>query len=240
MSNIISCRGLSKSFGLGDSLVHVLKDINFTVDHGEFLMIVGPSGCGKTTLLSIIAGILGKYSGNCLVDGNDYNNMSEKEIIKFRAKNIGFIFQSLHLIPSLNVIENASIPLIIQGMARSDAAKETTEILEFVGLGNKMSKLPELLSGGEKQRVAITRALIHRPKIVICDEPTSSLDINNGKKTIEFMRSINKKYNTTFVVVTHDSRILNYADRIIHIDDGVITKEEQLNNVSNVYDKVKE
>ena len=221
----IFCKQIIKSFGTGDLKVDVLKSVDMNVYSNEFLMLVGPSGCGKTTLISIIAGILPYDSGECHVDGHDYVQMSHKQLLQFRAKNIGFVFQSYNLIPTLTIAENTALPLIICGMNRHKAVEKSMLMLETVGLDDKGHLTPNILSGGQQQRVAIARSLVHNPKILICDEPTSALDFVTGTKIVELMRNINQQLGTTFVVVTHDNRILKYADRIIHLNDGIIEKE---------------
>ena len=224
---IIDCERIFKSFGQDDFKIDVLKSIDLQIYKGEFFMLVGPSGCGKTTLISIIAGIMKFDSGRCIVDGSDLTSMRDEDLIKFRAKNIGFVFQGYNLIPSLTVSENVAIPLIINGMDRLAAIKKATDILASVGLSEKANNLPSLLSGGQQQRVAISRALVHNPQIIICDEPTSALDLHTGSKIIELLKSINKQLGTTFILVTHDSRILKYADRIVNLDDGKILNTRQ-------------
>lgn len=224
---MISCKKIMKSFGDGDAKINVLKSVDIHVKLGEFLMLVGPSGCGKTTLISIIAGILPYDSGMCCVDNNNYEKMSQRELLQFRAKNIGFIFQSYNLIPTLTVAENAALPLIIGGMNRHEAIEKSILMLKDVGLLEQAHLTPNTISGGEQQRVAIARSLVHQPKILICDEPTSALDFATGTRIVEIMRDVNKRLGTTFVVVTHDNRILKYADRIIHLNDGIIEKETE-------------
>lgn len=228
---IIECHNVCKSFGVGSMEVKVLKSINLKINKGEFMMLVGPSGCGKTTLISILAGILPFDDGRCIVGGHHIANMKEKELLKFRAKNIGFVFQQFNLIPTLTVAENVAIPLMIGGIKRSQAIEKAGLIIKAVGLEDKQHMLPTLLSGGQQQRVAIARALVHSPKILICDEPTSALDMVTGVKIVELLRTVCKKLGTTFVVVTHDNRIIKYADRIVHLDDGVITKETNNGNL---------
>jgi putative ABC transport system ATP-binding protein len=187
-------------------------------------MLVGPSGCWKTTLISIIAGILKPDSGDCIVEGTNYKEISENELLDFRAKNIGFVFQSFNLIPTLSIIENVAVPLIINNVEKEEALFEAREMLEVVGLGAKIQSSATQLSGGEQQRIAIARALVHKPSLLICDEPTSALDHTTGTKILELMKTINLERKTTFIVVTHDSRIYQYADRIAHMNDGFIVK----------------
>lgn len=218
----IQCKNVSKSFGYGDSKVDILKNINLDVYDGEFLMLVGPSGSGKTTLLSVIAGILTLDSGTCRVYDRLYNQMSHSELCEFRAKNIGFVFQAFNLIPTITTCENVAIPFMINNHNKEESIKAANHMLNIVGIEDKRDTYPGLLSGGQQQRAAIARAFIHKPSLVICDEPTSALDFTTGKKIVELMLQINKNEKTTFVVVTHDERILKYADRIIHLDDGKI------------------
>lgn len=230
----IKCENLCKSFGDGEFRIDVLKSIDLQINSGEFLMLVGPSGCGKTTLISILAGIMPFDSGKCTVYDHDLEMMPDSELIDFRAKNIGFVFQGYHLIPTITVAENVAIPLIINGMDRSEAVNQAVEVLDSVGLADKSHLFPNILSGGQQQRVAISRALVHKPKMLICDEPTSALDLVTGTKIVELLRDINKNLGTTFVVVTHDNRILKFADRIVHLDDGKISQnQESFENPAN-------
>lgn len=225
MKYLVECSKIRKFFGEAENRLEVLKSVDLKVQEGEFLMLVGPSGCGKTTLISIIAGILPFDGGGCIIDGNDLSNMREKDLLNFRAKNVGFVFQSFNLIPTISVAENVSIPLIISGMDNESAAIKANQILKAVGLEGKEDMLPGLLSGGQQQRVAIARALIHNPKLLICDEPTSALDFHTGENIVSLLRQINRELGSTFIVVTHDNRILKYADRIVYLDDGEIEKE---------------
>ena len=219
---IVTCNGIEKSFVTPEVTTYALRGIDLNVNEGSFTMLVGPSGCGKTTLISIIAGILHGEKGTCTVLGHTFSKMSPEELLTFRAKYVGFIFQSFNLIPTLSVIENVSIPLLINGYNRKAALEQAYHFLEEVGLEEKSMALPNLLSGGQQQRVAIARSLVHQPKIVICDEPTSALDQETGLKVMELMKNINKKFKTTFIVVTHDGRIFQYADVIAHMNDGSI------------------
>lgn len=221
-SLIVKCEGIEKSFVTPEVTTYALRGINLSVEEGSFTMLVGPSGCGKTTLISIIAGILHGETGDCTVLDQTFSKMSPEEILAFRSRYIGFIFQSFNLIPTLSVIENVSIPLFIKGYARKAALEQGYHFLEEVGLSEKAFALPNLLSGGQQQRVAIARSLVHQPKIVICDEPTSALDQDTGLKVMDLMKSINQKLKTTFIVVTHDGRIFKYADSIAHMNDGRI------------------
>lgn len=223
----IKCNNITKSFRTTEVETVALRGVNMEVLQGELLMIVGPSGCGKTTLISIIAGILRQDSGECIVEGYNYLEMSAKELMEFRAQHLGFIFQSFNLIPTLSIAQNVAIPLIINGVSHDLAVQQAEEILVQVQLKDKMKNRPNQLSGGQQQRVAIARALVHKPSILICDEPTSALDQATGGKILGMMKDINQKLKTTLVVVTHDSRIFQYADRIAYMDDGRIEKIEK-------------
>ncbi len=222
MTNAVTCTQISKWFGEGESRVNALQNVNLEVNESEMLLLVGPSGCGKTTLISIIAGILTPNSGTYTVLGQDIQRMSNRKRLDFRAQNIGFIFQSFNLLPSLTIAENVAIPCIINGMSRLKALARAKELLAEVGLKGRENSLPSLLSGGQQQRVAIARAVVHDPKILVCDEPTSALDHTTGQNIMQLMVDINKRVGTTMVIVTHDNRIFNYASRIAHMDDGKI------------------
>lgn len=215
-----------KGFGSGETRTEVLKDISFEARMGELLMLVGPSGCGKTTLLSVIAGTLGVDRGEVEVFNSPLHRLDKRAVTAFRAANIGFIFQQYNLIPTLNCIENVSVPLRIQGHKAAAAEKRAAEILETVGLGTRMHHRPNMLSGGQQQRVAIARALVHDPKLIICDEPTAALDSENGAKVMELLRGVAAKPDRCVIIVTHDNRIFKYADRMTFMEDGRIDHTE--------------
>ncbi len=217
-------RGITKSFGDGSSKLTVLKDISLETRGGEIMMLVGPSGCGKTTLISIMAGTLDADAGEVEVFGTRLDKLSKRAVTKFRAQNIGFIFQQFHLIPTLNIVQNASVPLLIQGKSTRYAEKKAREALATVGLGDRLNHRPGQLSGGQQQRVAIARALVHEPKLIICDEPTAALDAANGQLVMELFESVARTPDRSVVVVTHDNRIFQHADRIAHMDDGRIVE----------------
>jgi putative ABC transport system ATP-binding protein len=227
MKNIaVKTSGVNKGFGQGESRTEVLKEVNFEARMGELLMLVGPSGCGKTTLLSVIAGTLATDRGEVEVFDSPLHRMDKKAVTQFRAANIGFIFQQYNLIPTLNCIENVSVPLRIQGARAAVAEKKAAEMLETVGLGKRMHHRPNMLSGGQQQRVAIARALVHDPKLIICDEPTAALDSENGMKVMEILKNVAAKPDRCVIIVTHDNRIFKYADRMTHMEDGRINHTE--------------
>lgn len=218
----VQCRSVTKIYGTGDTRVTALRGIDLEVHNGELLMLVGPSGCGKTTLISVIAAILDRDSGDCEVLGQDLNRMSHKERTRFRGTSIGFVFQSFNLLPALTAVENVAVPLLINGMSWENAETRARETLVEVDLGERLSSLPAQLSGGQQQRVAIARALVHNPKLIVCDEPTSNLDHETGRSVMNILRGVAKKPDRALVVVTHDARIFEFADRIAHMDDGRI------------------
>ena len=224
-SPIVECQQVNKRFVMAGQTLHALQDVTLQFTPGTFAMIVGPSGCGKTTLISVIAGMLAPDSGTCWLQGNDIYRMNPHAIEQFRATQLGFIFQSFNLIRTLTVQENCALPLIIKNMPRDQAFMKAEEILRRVGIERPEATIGQL-SGGQQQRVAIARALIHQPAIVICDEPTSALDHDTGQHIMELMKHMNIEMGTTFIVVTHDNRIFEYATQIIHMDDGRIIKTE--------------
>ncbi len=215
-----------KGFGQGETRTEVLKQVNFEARMGELLMLVGPSGCGKTTLLSVIAGTLGADRGEVEVFDAPLHTMDKQAVTCFRAANIGFIFQQYNLIPTLNCIENVSVPLRIQGHKAALAEKKAAQMLETVGLGKRMHHRPNMLSGGQQQRVAIARALVHEPKLIICDEPTAALDSENGAKVMELLSNVARRPDRCAIIVTHDNRIFKYADRMTYMEDGRIDHTE--------------
>jgi putative ABC transport system ATP-binding protein len=223
----IICTQVSKSYRSKNTVTPALRGVDLVINPGELFMLVGPSGCGKTTLISVIAGILDLDGGSCRIFGNDLQHMSDTERTTYRGANVGFVFQSYNLIPTLNTTENVAIPLLLNGILRDEAMSKAREMLARVGLKDKYSMLPTELSGGQQQRVAIARALVHNPKIIVCDEPTSALDHTTGGEIMELFRHEALQGNRTLVIVTHDSRIFHYADRIGVMDDGLVTKVVQ-------------
>jgi putative ABC transport system ATP-binding protein len=221
---VVDARDVEKSFGQGANRLHVLKKVNLQARTGEILMLVGPSGCGKTTLLSAIAGTLKVDGGKIEVFGKELTKMSGGALTKFRAENIGFIFQQFNLIPTLSIAENVGIPLLIQGVSSGKALSRSREALDRVGLGDRWKERPNKLSGGQQQRVAIARALVHEPPLVICDEPTAALDSKNGEIVLDLFSQVARTANRAVIIVTHDNRIFSYADRIARMDDGEIVE----------------
>lgn len=225
LSNVaIHCQNLVKTYDAGDQKVVALNNVDLDIASGELMMLVGPSGCGKTTLISVIAGILDQDSGVCELFGHDLLHMPSRDKLAFRAKNIGFVFQAYNLLPSLTAAENVSVPLIINGEKRAIAERKAAQVLEQVGLGERVKSLPSQLSGGQQQRVAIARALVHSPRLIVCDEPTSALDHESGHNVMNLLKEVALKKDRALVIVTHDARIFSFANRIAEMDDGHITK----------------
>jgi putative ABC transport system ATP-binding protein len=217
---------VTKSFGAGGSLTQALRGVDLDVPYGELLMLVGPSGCGKTTLISIVAGTLEPTGGEVIVLGEDLVAMRPGRKVRFRREHVGFVFQSYNLLPALTAVENAAVPLLIAGWRRRRAVEAAADVLERLGLGDRLTRLPGELSGGQQQRVAIARALVHDPRLLICDEPTSALDAENGRITMELISRIAVQPDRVVIVVTHDSRVYSFADRIAAMEDGRIVSVE--------------
>lgn len=216
------CRGVVKEFGSGQAKVRVLRGIDMDIHAGETTFLVGPSGCGKTTLISVIAGLLRPNEGTVELFGEKTSKMPSGKLVRFRSTQLGFIFQQFNLLPSLTAAENAAVPLVVQGMSLGKAVRKSNELLERLEMGAHKSKYPNQLSGGQQQRIAIARALVHEPRLVICDEPTASLDAQTGHAVMTMLQELASAPGRAVVVVTHDSRIYSFADRIVTMSDGQI------------------
>lgn len=218
----VQCRSITKEFGEGQAKVQVLRGIDLTIPLGASTFLVGPSGCGKTTLISVIAGLLTATQGQVSVLGHEITKMRKSKLVQFRAKHLGFIFQQFNLIPALSAAENAAVPLVVQGATLASAKRQSIALLNKLGMGENIHKYANQLSGGQQQRVAIARALVHNPQIVICDEPTASLDAQSGQAVMELLQEVASDGERAVVVVTHDNRIFSFADRIAEMADGKI------------------
>lgn len=221
---MIRVEHLSKVYGKGENEVIALKDISFSVKKGEFVAIIGPSGSGKSTLLHILGGVDRPTSGKIYFDGVDVYQQKEDQLAIFRRRQVGLIYQFYNLIPILNVVENMTLPVLMDG--REVKQEFLTELVTTLGLEGKEKKLPNELSGGQQQRTSIGRALMTSPLVVLADEPTGNLDSKNSQEIIQLLKTSNKKYNQTLIVITHDENIALQADRIIEIEDGEITRDE--------------
>jgi putative ABC transport system ATP-binding protein len=218
----ISCHGVTKEFGANGTKTFALRGVDLDVDDGQLTLLVGPSGCGKTTLISIIAGLLNPTEGRVAVLGTDLEKLSGRRLVEFRAKNIGFVFQQYNLLPALTAAENAAVPLIINGWPRAKAVARARAMLTTVGLERRADNFPNQLSGGEQQRVAIARALINEPRLLVCDEPTSALDAKSGHTVMGLIKQVAVQPGRAVIVVTHDSRVFDFGDRIVEMSDGFV------------------
>lgn len=218
----VQCRGVTKTYGAGATAVHALRGVDLEARRGETLMLVGPSGSGKTTLISIVSGLLDQDDGECDVLGHRIRDMAENSRARLRGRSIGFVFQAFNLLPALSATENVAVPLLLGGEPRRSALKAAARVLDSVGLGKRPDALPAELSGGEQQRVAIARAIVHRPNLIVCDEPTSNLDHATGQEMMELIRRIASEDDRCVIIVTHDTRILEFADRVARMEDGRI------------------
>ncbi len=216
----IEIKGIKKSFGSGESRADVLKGINIDIDKGEFCVLLGPSGSGKSTLLNIIGGIDSADEGYISINGEKTADMNEKALTLYRRKHLGYIFQMYNLIPNLNIKENVEV-----GAYLSDSPLDVDDILKTLGLYEHRHKLPNQLSGGQQQRTAIGRAIVKNPDILLCDEPTGALDYKTSKEILQLIETVNRKYNSTIIMVTHNDAIKNMADKVIKLRDGVIRKQ---------------
>ncbi len=243
--SIISTQNLTKVFGSGATAVTALDHVNLSVNPGEFVAIMGPSGCGKSTLLHLIGGLDRPSEGQVVIDGTSIAEMNDDRITELRRRKIGFVFQFFNLIPVLNAVENAALPITLDGVKPDEAQKKAAEWLARFGLSNRLTNRPDQLSGGEQQRVAIARALAAEPALILADEPTGNLDTRSGDEIAGLMRDVARKYGRTVVMVTHDPRIAAYADRIVFLKDGKIVDETLLERKNNgnaavVAQKIKE
>jgi putative ABC transport system ATP-binding protein len=220
------CCDVRKSFGTGEAAVEVLRGVDFEAVQGRLTFLVGPSGCGKTTLISVIAGLLDRTGGKVELFGQDLEQLTPREQILFRRKNLGFVYQQFNLLPALTAAENAAVPLLAAGLSRREAVDRAKELLVKLGLAHRVEALPDKLSGGQQQRVTLARALVHEPRLIVCDEPTAALDHATGAAVMDLLAENAVHPERAVIVVTHDSRVFHYADAIAHMDDGRIVKTE--------------
>jgi len=225
MSAILSAKQVTKSYVIGDRQMAVLDSVTFDIYSGEFVVIMGSSGSGKSTLLSVLSGLDQPSQGRIYIDGVDVTDWSEDRLAPIRNSTFGFVFQSFHLVPSLNALENVAFPAELRG--DKDSRQRAQSLLERVGLGGRTTNFPHQLSGGEKQRVAICRALINRPKIIFADEPTGNLDSKNGAAIIDLLIQLHCERQTTLVLVTHAPEVAEHAERVVTLADGKIVKDER-------------
>ncbi|MDB2152469.1 ABC transporter ATP-binding protein [Clostridium butyricum] len=227
----IEVKNLNKSFYIGKEEVKVLKDLNFSVEKGDFISIMGPSGCGKSTLLYLLGGLDDQTSGSIIINGKDISKLKEHEKAQMKRKDVGFVFQFHNLVPNLSVEDNILLPILLDGRKVKNYKEEMKTILDLIELSNKRKSTPRELSGGQQQRVAIARALLFQPEIILADEPIGNLDSKNGIKIMELFRNINKEYGKTIIQVTHSEASAQYGDLIINLKDGVIMSESRVRQI---------
>ncbi|AKG53813.1 ATP-binding protein of ABC transporter [Dehalogenimonas sp. WBC-2] len=226
---MIEVKDLKKDYHLGEETVHALAGVSLELEKGEFAAFVGPSGSGKSTLLHLVGGLDTPSSGSIVVEGKDLSRASDKELAEYRNNNVGFVFQSFHLHPTYNALENVAIPLIFSGVAKAERLTRAKAALEAVGMGHRADHLPNQLSGGERQRVSIARALVTDPSIIVADEPTGNLDTANGSRIMDLLSNLNSEKNITLIVATHDAELARRARRVITMRDGLITGDKNEN-----------
>lgn len=227
MRNIICVNNLYKLYCIGDSAVRALDGVNFCIREGEFCAIVGTSGSGKSTLLNMLAGLERPTRGEVVISGRHIEKLKEDELVRFRRENVGFIFQSFHLLGTMNALENVALPLTFRGEVRKTRMKKADRMLELVNLGKHKMHMPNQMSGGQQQRVGIARALVADPKIIFADEPTGNLDSHTSEEVMRLMQKIVREQGRTLVMVTHDPHEAEYADRVVHIIDGKIVRIQE-------------
>ena len=224
---IIKTTELTKTYRNNALEVHAVKQVNLSIEEGEFTAIVGPSGSGKTTLFNMIGGLDDITAGNVEIAGTNISNLKENELIDFRLKHIGFVFQAYNLIPVLTAKENVAFIMLLQGLSEKERMQRSEDLLKQVGLGDKFDSRPNQLSGGQQQRVAVARALASKPRFILADEPTANLDSQSTSTLLDLMAEMNKKENITFLFSTHDQRVIDKARRVITIEDGKIISDEK-------------
>ena len=227
MKEIISVNNLYKLYRIGDSAVRALDGVSFGIREGEFCAIVGTSGSGKSTLLNMLAGLERPTRGEVIISGQHIEKLKEDELVRFRRENVGFIFQSFHLLGTMNALENVALPLTFRGEARKARLKKANRMLELVSLGKHKMHMPNQMSGGQQQRVGVARALVADPKIIFADEPTGNLDSRTSEDVMRLMQKIVREQKRTLVMVTHDPHEAEYADRVLHIIDGKIVRIQE-------------
>lgn len=227
MTAVIETRGLGRFYGVGDTLVRALNEVDIVIEPGEFTAIVGPSGSGKSTLLQLMGGLDTPDAGQVLLKDKAISSMSGHELSDFRRDHIGFIFQAYNLIPVLNAAENCEYIMLLQGIPAAERKERVYRMLEQVGLAGRETRRPNQLSGGQQQRVAVARAMVSQPDIILADEPTANLDSQTGMDLLDMMHDLNRNEGMTFVFSTHDPKIMERASRLIHIEDGQVFKDER-------------
>jgi putative ABC transport system ATP-binding protein len=226
--NLFELNKVAKRFTKGKETISIFKDLTMNIKQGDFMAIMGPSGSGKTTLLNLLGGVDQPSAGEIMFDGQRIDNLSEGQLAKWRANNIGFIFQFYNLMPMLNAARNVELPLLLTKLSRSERQKQVDTALELVGLSDRAKHMPSEMSGGQQQRVAIARAIVSDPKFLLCDEPTGDLDRQTADEILEMLQLLNQQFGKTIVMVTHDPSAAKYATHTVHLNKGEFVKEEEL------------
>ncbi len=225
--SLVELKNVSKIYGLGSARVRALDGVTLNIQKGEFMSIMGPSGSGKTTLLNVIGCLDKPTSGEVKIGGRDVTQMSTGELNALRLRKLGFVFQTFNLVPTLTALENVELRLSLAGLNGSEQRRQATKLLKLVGLGGRLKHRPNQMSAGERQRIAIARALTNDPELVLADEPTGNLDTTIGKEIVALMRDLNRKFEKTFIIVTHNPEVAWATDRVVVLKDGKIVKEER-------------
>lgn len=225
--SVVTCKDVKKTFKLGAQEVDILKGITLSINQGEIVAIVGESGSGKSTFLNILGGLMAANEGEITINNERIDKLNENKLALFRRDNLGFIFQSYNLMPQLTALENVEMPLIFSGVTKDERIKKAKEMIDRVGLTERMNHKPNELSGGQQQRVSVARALINNPKVILADEPTGNLDSKTSVEILNLIKELNENYNMTFIIVTHSKVVYKYAHRIIRMEDGLLVGSEE-------------
>lgn len=229
-TNVILIQNITKVYAMGDVQVHALRGVSLTVRRGEMVAIMGPSGSGKSTLMNILGCLDQPTSGVYLLEGEDVGQMNDNQLADIRNRRVGFIFQNFNLLPRTSALDNVMLPLVYAGVSARERRQRAQAMLELVGLGDRLHHTPNELSGGQQQRVAIARALINHPSIILADEPTGNLDSKSGAEVMAILQELNRKQGITVIIVTHDPRVAQHTQRVFHIFDGLLEREEVIHN----------
>jgi putative ABC transport system ATP-binding protein len=228
---LVICEDVAKTFVMGKEKVRALRGVSFDIKKGEYVSIMGPSGSGKSTLFNMIGGLDTPTAGGVTVEDCKLLDLNSSQLAWFRCNKIGFIFQSFNLIPTMTALENVAIPRIFMGFDPEEARTEAANVLERVGLGERLDHLPSQVSGGQQQRIAIARALVNKPLIILADEPTGNLDLHTGNEIINLLNEMKENFNVTIITATHDMKMLSHSDKIIHIEDGAVKRIDTKGNI---------
>ncbi|MEE8593400.1 MAG: ABC transporter ATP-binding protein [Candidatus Bipolaricaulota bacterium] len=229
---LMSMKGVTKDYKLGKTIVRALRGLDLEIEHGEIVAIMGPSGSGKSTLMHILGALDIPTAGTAMIDGSDLKDMKERQLVTFRGKKVGFVFQTFNLVQTLSALQNVELPMIFQGIGKSERIRKAKDLLTRVGLAERIRHKPNELSGGERQRVSVARALANDPEIILADEPTGNLDTETGQSILDLLKDLSTKDGKTVIIVTHDPEATAIADRIIKLRDGCVATESHSDSVA--------